>query len=192
MSSTRAWLFRVLVLASGGLLLYSWLIPWWSARIMEVGGKDHIVIYPFGLQVNLEGVHSFIDVAANDLPAWVTPFMWAYVGIAIAALLYSLFAQDKEIRVWKVRFTLPSLTIGIVGFSYIVVAVIMVIIASIKTGDLGVELIGTVITDEYDEIEGYVNVRSGLVLGYWLAYVAGTLLILLALLRNKIIGKSDQ
>ncbi len=191
MSSTRDWLFRVLVLASGGLLLYSWFIPWWSAHIIEVGGIDHIVIYPFGLQVNLEGVHSFIDVAANDLPAWVTPFMWAYVGIAIAALLYSLFAKDKEIRVWKVRFTLPSLTIGIVGFSYIVVAATAVTVLAIKAGAFGVPVIGTVITDYIDEIEGYVNLVTSLRFGYWLAYGAGTLLIVLALLRNKIIGKRD-
>jgi hypothetical protein len=193
MSSTRAWLFRVLVLASGGLLLYSWFQPWWSARVMAVVGEHHVVIHPFGLEVILEDIYNFIDVAAADIPAWVTPVMWAYLAIAIAALLFSLWAKDKELKLWKVRFTLPSWTIGIVGFSYIVVAVTMFIIATMKTADLGIPLIGITETQGFEVLEGLsVSIKSDLQLGYWLAYGAGTLLILLALLRNKIIGRSDQ
>jgi hypothetical protein len=119
--------------------------------------------------------------------------MWAYLGIVIAALLFSLWAKDKDIRIWKAGFKLPSLIIGVAGFSYIVVLVTAAIVATIKTGEvLDMQLIGTTAI----ALEGGTGEAgsSGFIvadarLGYWLAWGAGTLLILLALLRNKIIGK---
>ncbi len=196
MSSTRAWLFRVLVLASGGLLAYSWFTPWWSAYVRELGGRDHIVIMPWILDVDKDKLGMFMDlVTGYDLPVWFFPAMWAYLGIVIAALLFSLFAKDKVIKVWKGTFNLPSLIIGIAGFSYIVVAITMVIVTTIMIGDaLGMKFIG--VTSIY--VEGVTQEGGGqgfvvadLQLGYWLAWGAGTLLIILALLRNKIIGKRD-
>ena len=145
MSSTRAWLFRVLVLASGGLLLYSWFMPWWSAYIRELVGKEHMVIRPWGLEVDKSALGEYLElVTGYDLPSWFPQAMWAYLGIVIAALLFSLWAKDKDLKFWKVRFTLPSLIIGIVGFSYIVVLVTAAIVATIKTGDaIRRHLIGT-------------------------------------------------
>jgi hypothetical protein len=170
-------------------LLYSWFIPWWSVRIVE-DDMDHVWLHPWGLEVTKEAA-LYIDLSAAEMPVWFTPAMWAYLGIVVAALLFSLWAKDKELKLWKVRSTLPSWTIGIVGFSYIVVAATAVTVLAIKAGAFGVPVIGTVITDYIDEIEGYVNLVTSLRFGYWLAYGAGALLILLALLRNKIIGKRD-
>ncbi len=188
MSSTRAWLFRVLVLASGGLLLYSWFQPWWSAYAIGYPGKEHLLIRPWGLEVDKTIIGPYLgSVTGWEMPALLTPAMWTYLAIAIAALLFSLWAKDKDLKFWKVRSTLPSWTIGIVGFSYIVVLVTMVIVAAIKTGEVvGMKLIGSTVLSVAGDTGPMV---ADLQLGYWLAYGAGTLLIVLALLRNKIIGQ---
>ncbi len=196
MSSTRAWLFRVLVLASGGFLLYSWLAPWWSAFIRELPGKEHMVIRPWGLELD-NVLDPYMDLAAGwELPSWFPQAMWAYLGIVIAVLLFSLWAKDKDIRIWKAGFKLPSLIIGVAGFSYIVVLVTAAIVATIKTGDvLDMQLIGTTaiaLEGGTGEAGSSGFIVADALLGYWLAWGAGTLLIVLALLRNKIIGKSDQ
>jgi hypothetical protein len=165
-------------------------MPWWSAYVVGSPGKEHIMIRPWGLELDLTVVGPYLGlVTGYEMPVWLTPTMWAYLGIVIAGLLFSLWAKDKELKLWKVRSTLPSLIIGIVGFSYIVVLVTMFIVATIKTGDvLGLKLIGTTVVS----IGGNRGtIVSDLQLGYWLAWSAGTLLIVLALLRNKIIGKSS-
>jgi hypothetical protein len=85
---------------------------------------------------------------------------------------------------------LPSLLIGLVGFSYIVIAVIAYIFASIRTEDFfgGVNLVGyTYITQDVPYESG---VEGKLLVGYYLTYAAGFVCIVLALLRSKIIGRA--
>ena len=188
MSNARAWLFRGLVLAFGGLLVFSWFRPWWAVGIVEEEGAQNVWLHPWGIEVTKEA-KTYIDLTAAQMPGWFTPAMWVYLGIVIAALLFSLWAKDKELNIWKVRLTLPSLTIGVVGFSYIALLVTAVTVLRIKLADFGVPLTGRSITDYIDEIEGYVNLITGLQFGYWLAIAAGTSLIVVALLRSKIIGK---
>jgi hypothetical protein len=48
----RTWLFRGLVLASVGLLVWSWFMPWWSAWVWAIDVKDAVVIRPWGLEQN--------------------------------------------------------------------------------------------------------------------------------------------
>ncbi len=185
MSILRVWIFRVLVLASGGLLLYSWLMPWWSFRIYELW-TDVAVIRPWGIEIDAPRDYLYL-IAGSDMPGWFGPVMWTYLGIVIAALLFSLSARNKGFKLWRIRFRLPSFIIGFVGFSYIVVVVLAVIIAAIRTGDyFDMPLIGDYFI-KISESE-YSDTSASLLLGYWLACGVGPLLLVLALLRSKIIG----
>jgi hypothetical protein len=187
MGNSRVWIFRFLLLAVTGLLVYSWFQPWWQASI-EMVADDAAVIHPWGLETNMPAdVMTFVRGA--DMPGWFAPAMFTYLGIVIVALLASLFIANKKIKLWKINVTLPGLLIGLSGFSYIVVVVLAVIVAAIRTGDYYyMKLLGNTLIDMGGEIQA--NANGYLLTGYWLACAAGPLLILLALLRNKIIGKS--
>ncbi|MBX3560161.1 hypothetical protein, partial [Chelatococcus sp.] len=49
--SARIWLFRALVVIGAGLMLWSWFSPWWSAKISDLVGSDHIVLHPWGVEM---------------------------------------------------------------------------------------------------------------------------------------------
>jgi hypothetical protein len=80
------------------------------------------------------------------------------------------------------------LVILIVGISYIVVLVTAAIFAAIRTGDFwGMHLLGKTLI-VINDLES--EVIAGFLPGYYVAYAAGILMVILALLRNKITGKT--
>ena len=187
MSNTRVWLFRVLILAVLALMIVSWFMPWWAADVVEIKWPAEVQIHPWGLESAPLSSFAFA-IAGSDMPVWFAPAMWAYFGLFIGLLLFSLFAKEKEVRLAKLKSTLPKVLIGGVGLSFILIVVTAAIVIAIRTGDFyGVKLIGTV-DIVFSEFE-VSDVVTGLNLGYWLACSVGPLLIVLALFRNKIIGQ---
>lgn len=182
-------MLRFLVIAAIGLMVVSWLLPWWSADILALG-KDILVIHPYGLEHHLGGIVDILPEGATDMPAFFAPLIWIYFGICIAILLYTLLMKYKEVQIYRFRFKLNKLLIGVVGFSYIIVAVLAIIIATIRTSELNMPLLG------YNVVSlGWVYetaVDSSLQFGYYLAYGVGLILLVIALLYNKILGKSIQ
>jgi len=185
MSNSRVWLFRGLVIVAAGLLLLSWFLNWWSADIETVSIKDAIVIHPYGL-VDKTGISILIGVT---MPSFFTPLMWTYLGLVVAALLIGAWLKDKNVSLFRRKFNLSRWLVGIVGFSYIVVVVLAVIVAAIKTGEVGgLHLLGRTFIRYSKDFQSWVDAK--LLFGYWLACGVGPLLIVLALLRNKIIGRT--
>lgn len=189
MSNSRVWVFRGLVIVAGGLMLLSWFMPWWSCVVYELGSKDIVVIHPYGLWQNTAALGPWVSfLKGAEMPVWFAPFAWTYLGICVILLLYSLFAKEKTFNLGKFRLSLPQVLIGCVGLSYILTVIIAVIVAAIRTADFGMHLIGYSYIDR-----GYPYVsdaHAGFLFGYWLAWGVGLLLIALALLRNRIIGKA--
>ncbi len=185
MGNARAWFYRILVVASTAFMAVTWLMPWWRCEIKDI--SSWVQIRPWGLEDNL-GANSFY-VIGSSMPDFFAPLMWIYFGLCIAALLFSLFARNKEIKIWKIKTTLSSFIIGFVGCSYIVVVITAVIMAAVRTGDFyGTHLIGKTHIDLGEPM--VTDVYANLLRGYWLACCVGPLLVILALLRNKIIGRS--
>jgi hypothetical protein len=185
-SSARVWIFRVLTLAAAGLMLVSWILPWWACDIYEVA-PNAVIIHPWGLEEHLGDMASMI--ARAQMPAFFAPFMWTYLGVCMLALLLSLFAKERVISLGKFKLSLPQVLVGGVGISYIVVVVVAVIFAAIRTKDFwNLKLIGYTYVSLGPPAES--GVMANLQLGYWLAGGVGILCLALALLRNKIIGKS--
>lgn len=182
----RVWLYRVSVLAAGGILLASWFLPWWTARVQELHGSDHVVMHPWGVDVNSPKILTYMPPTVDmNMPDFFAPAMWAYFGLIIVALVFALFAQDKVFSVWKVRLTLPSLIIGGVGLSYLVAIITAAVVTTIRLADAGMPLMGKITVVVGSDI-GTGTVFSNLGLGYYLAAAAGLLLIILALLRDTI------
>lgn len=188
MTSPRVWLYRILIILSIGFLLLTWFMDWWGCNIYALHG-DVVIIHPYGMWLDLETIGGFISlIKGYEMPIWFTPAMWIYLVICVGLLLFSLFAKNKEFKIIKIKTTLPSFIIGLVGFSYIFVCILAVIVISIRA----VNFFETPLQGYFSIYigEGFQSgAESSLRLGYWLAVVVGPLLMLLAILRNKIIGK---
>jgi len=180
MNRFRVWLFRGLVVVAAGLMVVSFILPWWAARAPSIG---NVTIYPHGLFTDLGIYIPYVEGA--EMPGYFTPLMWLYLGICVIALLYGSWVVEKDITIGKLKSRVSTLLIGGVGLSYILIVVLAVVIAAIRTGDFGVTLFG-ISRVVYHPI---IDVEASLQFGYWLACAVGPLCIVLALLRDKIIVK---
>jgi hypothetical protein len=189
MSAFRVWFFRVLIAASIALMIVGWIMDWWACQVFEIGTMDVVVIHPWGLWMNEDEIGLFTSrLAGADMPGWFGPIMWGYLCICIALLLFSMFAREKKVNLFgKVKINLPSLILICVGLSYILVVIIALVFAAIRTGDFfGLHLIGYTMIDAGEPLIS--GAEANFKLGYWLSCAVGPVLIILALLRNKIIG----
>jgi hypothetical protein len=185
MSKSRVWLFRGIVVVVVGLMLASWFLPWWAAKFSALPVGDAAIIHPFGLWVDVEGMGGFAAfIKGAGMPGWFAPLMWTYLGICTVALLYGSWLGEKSVRVGRFYVKLSKLLIGGVGISYIVIAVLAVIVAAIQTGHYyGSHLLGVT----YFEEDYFLS--ASLQPGYYMAHGVGLLCIALALLHDKIMGK---
>ncbi|MFP4642398.1 MAG: hypothetical protein ACLFPU_09535 [Dehalococcoidia bacterium] len=184
MNNTGIWTFRILVLAGTGLLLASWFLPWWTVNI-EALGKDIVQIRPWGLAMD-ERLGGFeVLLKGADMPVWFAPFMWAYLGLSVIALLASLWVRGVEVNIGKFKVELCQLLVGGVGVSYLVVGIVTAVYGSIRSqAMMGIPLLGRHFIDMGDPLVTYVEGRF--LPGYYLIFVAAIMLIALALLRNRI------
>ena len=190
MSNARTWIFRGLVLAAAALFLFSWFQPWWTAYVVELK-VTAINIYAYGLE-------SFIPIEYQNwivgydsaMPAWFTPFMWAYLVICMLILGYSLFASsEKGISLGKFRMSMPTLLTAGVGLSVIGVCIIGIIVILMNLEQFyGAPLNGTITIDMGDPYQS--DVDTALLPGYYLLGATGVLLLVLSVIRQFIVGKS--
>jgi len=167
-------------------MLYSWYSPWWGARISDLSGNDHILMRPWGVEVMVAEIRIYANRALYAMPAFFSPLMWVYLGVCMLALAVSLFVE-RLFTLGGFRFSLPKVLIGLVGLSYVIAAATAFGIAQIRAGAGGVEFVGSSIV--YNPItQGNTRFIAALKPGYWMAFGAGTFLIALALLRDRIVG----
>ena len=190
MSNIRVWIYRLLVTVGAGLILYSWFQPWWQAYIVEID-EIAVTIYPYNMEVIMGEYPEWFIGFDSAMPAWFFPFMWAYLGLSLAALLVSLFISDNKImRLGPLTWSLPQALIAIVGLSYIIIVASAVLTIAIRSGDFyDAPLMGSIFISIPGEIPYESWVDTGLKFGYWLACAAGPFLVILALFRNRIIGR---
>jgi hypothetical protein len=183
-SNTGVWVYRLLVAGAGGLMLVSWLLPWWTIDA-ESFGPNLVQIHPWGLEMNERLGDFVIFLKGANMPGWFAPFMWVYLGLCMIALLVGLWEQGKKVGIGKFKIKLSQFLIGGVGLSYVVAGIVAAIYASIRTKSLmHVPLLGRSFLDMGGEFTTFVESRF--LIGYYLVYVAGILLIALAFLRSRI------
>jgi hypothetical protein len=188
MSVFRIWVFRILILASIGLIMFGWFTPWWHANIVMI--EANVWVRPWGLESDLSfyGAERYIQDA--QMPVWFGPLMWTFLGISVLALLVGLFIKDRKISLGKLKISLPQLLIIKVGIAYTMVAIIGITYMAVEMSKYygGMKLMGTFHMDLGEPMVS--DVHCILQLGYWIICCVGPLLIILGLLRNKITGRA--
>jgi hypothetical protein len=197
MGNGRVWLFRFLVLALGALLVVTWFMPWWTCYVEGEGvTASTVVIHPYGLDGGgLTGYFELMPEGGTEVevPGILIAALWVYFGLAGAALLLGLIFNNKTLRLFGKELNISRWLVGIVGFSYILVAVIAYFFAKSKVDALGIPFSGEAFNVNLGKFAMWdiiINTDAGLRIGYFLTFVAGGGLLLLGLLRNKIVGNS--
>lgn len=188
----RTAIFDVLTLAGGGLFLYAWFQPWWTAYIVELK-EIGIAIFPYAMVIGTSLLDYPQWLIGAEMPAWFFRLMWVYLACTMVALVFSLIASEKsKIGLGKFKVSLPKALVGGVGLSYIVFVVVCVTVIAIRAPQFyNAPLQGSIfvrMAEHEGNAQSFVN--TGLQFGYWLACAAGPFLVALALLRDKIVGKS--
>ncbi len=150
-------------------MIASFIMPWWIGSIREISA---VTIYGWGLRLNLDALTSYI--ASDVTPIWQVVLAWVYVGISVGLAIYSTWLGR-----WKGSALLGIIGVGLIV--YVIVAVHMVI--TNRTADFGVPLEGMRIIGETEVL--YTKLQAG----YNLAYIAGGILVSLAIIRGFIFGK---
>jgi hypothetical protein len=174
----RQWFFRVLVLLSAGAMLYSAILPWWSADVQLVvtpaSGLEgfKVVLYQHGIPTTAGAEYFQTDVT----PGNQVNIAWAYIGVSMGLLVLGSFLRGRKGK-W---------IIGGTGAMYIIYALVALFWISRRAIVYNVPIAGhTVLVAQNGEI-----VDTGFHLGYWLVFASGLMSLALATFRDKITGKT--
>jgi hypothetical protein len=178
----REWLYRVLVLAAGVLMVISALLPWWQTQIWhyEVGTPWNLTIHMYGIPRSEapSELASFGDLT----PAYQMVLAWLYVAASFGLALWSTWLKGKK----------GQLLMAVVGvmFAAYAATTAYVVIAN-RVADFGGTLTGPslISVPQQDNSDVKLNLNGKLQMGWYLAYVAAGVMVLLALLRRIIAGK---
>ena len=165
----RIWIYRILVVIACGLMLVSFLLPWWSTGMVVQGFSrqdNAIQVFGYGLKHQLNQLEPYIldDVT----PFYQNVLAFVYLGVSLAAAAGSILIKGR-----KGAFLL--LLCGLGYLAYMLAATI-----TQRLGDFGIAMQGwSTISNQVRK----VSFESSLGLGYYLAYASSILLTALATLR---------
>lgn len=181
-----AWIFRVLLVAAAAFMAYSWFQSWWISDVAVIQGTNDIVLHPWGVEV-VRQVRVSADPELYSMPAFFAPFTWVYFGVAMLALLASLFANMK-ISLGPIKLPLAAVLIALVGLSYLAAAGIAYGIGEMRSAGMDINFIGR---SQYTDPTSGRKMRmvSELQDGYWYALYAGAALVVLSLVRFLFVRK---
>lgn len=185
--SWRLWLFSALVAVAVSLMVVSFIMPWWTANIFAEEGTnitDAIRVYGHGLEHSLAQLRSYI--IEDETPFYQTVLAWVYLGVSTGLVLLSIWLKGRK----------GSWLLGGIGLIYIAYAAIaaFVVIAG-RFNEVGLSMSGVGFSLQgwnsfyIEAAGGGGSMYSTLRFGYYLTYAAGLTCLVLALFRDKIIGK---
>lgn len=183
----RLWLFGTLVVVAASLMVVSFIMPWWTASIYGEDGTtiiDGIRIYGHGLQHSLAQLRNFI--IKDETPFYETVLAWAYLGVSAGLVLLSIGLKGKKGR-WLLGGT------GLIYVAYAAIAAFVVIAERLREVGLAQSGVALPLQGHGFFIAsgegGGADIYTTLRFGYYLAYAAGLMCLVLALFRDKIVGK---
>ena len=179
LKTLRHWLFRLIVAVVCSIMIWSFTIPWWTARITSVSpvGERFYQLNIYGWGIPSPTDINLVQYIAQDVtPIYQTYLAWAYVGISITAALVSTYLKGKK----------GQLLLGISGIGLVVYALVAAfMVIATRLNELGIAFQGT---SSYQS----AHILSSLRFGFYLACITGSLFIVLAFVRNIIVGKSKE
>ncbi len=197
MNTARVWIFRALVLIGAAGFVYSFFQPWWIAHCeSSVAGIHDVIVHPYGLDGGgLEGYFTLMPGGGVEVsvPTFLIIIIWVFFGAALAALALAMIFNKATLPILGKRLNISRWATGLVGLLYIIVAVAGMTFAYTKIAALGMPFVGDawVHIGEFAMWKIELDVNASLGIGLYVAGATGIYLLVIALLRNKIVGKSE-
>jgi hypothetical protein len=168
------WVFRFLVIAATILMILSFTMPWWKATFTIGFSSDTSVVnvYGWGLRHSLTLLASY--VTRDVTPLYQTILAWIYIGTIGSLAIVSTWVKGIK----------GQLLLAGTANTYILYAAISVfVVISNRVSHDNIPLQGATVIPLIEQMD-FITVQSSLQPGYYLAYVAAGLLIILAMLRT--------
>ena len=160
-----------------GLYLVSAMVD--CRRCCDQGYKRHYS-HPWGAEV-VRQVRVQADPALYSMPAFFTPFTWAYFGASMLALAASLFVNWK-IPLGPIKVPVATVLILLVGLSYLTTVGLAYGIGTLRAAGMDVSFTGK---SEFMDPMSHRKMKMEAYLqpGYWRALYSGIVFVVLAGLR---------
>lgn len=144
-SLIRAWLFRLLIIALCGLIIWAFTKPWWIGGIESYYGITGTVkIYGWGIPHTGGAVGN--EIADDITPLWQTRLAWSFVGISCVTAFASTFLKG-------LRGQLLLGTVGAGIAAYALTAAFIVIQG--RLSEMGINLQGrAILAEEWEQLSG--------------------------------------
>jgi hypothetical protein len=175
-----AWVYRGLASAAAVMMVYSFSQPWWTASITTADANvplplEAIKVYGWGLRHALVQLETYIK--ADETPFYQTALAWVYLGVSAALIIITAWFKG-----WWNRVLMA--VVGIIYIGYAWTAIFKVVATRLTTysADIGGFMSPIVTVGDNYLSGGYVKVTGILTSAYTLAYIAGGLCIVLAIL----------
>jgi hypothetical protein len=171
-----------LVLAGVILMLISFAMAWWSVEVsfLDIGFGGTVKIFGYGLRHTMEGSYYLAD---DVTPLYQSILAWGYIGAAVCVALAGNFLKSR----------VGAFLTGAVGVAHIsYVAVTMFVVITNRVNELGFAVLGPSVVVYPAGRDTTVSYLAGLEPGYYLAYVAGGILVVSALLHYITAKKSPS
>jgi hypothetical protein len=175
----KIWLYRGLIIIVCALFVISFLLHWWTTSITIQGFAQQVNavrIFAYGLRHTL--VEYRVYILDDEIPYFQTLLAFMYLIVSLAVALGSTWIKGRK-GFWLL------LACGI-GYLVYISAATWIIIQRLDTFDIVLQGASRVSYNVRN-----VSFQSSLGLGFYLAYVSGVLMILLAFLRRLFIKSGD-
>ena len=174
MKNIRFWLLQAFIGIVIALMIVSFIGPWWVAYIESSPNLASVVnvtinLYQWGIPVGMESEYYSTDLT----PFYQIILARIFLGASILLALFSSWLKGKK----------GQLLLGLIGISWIGYALGALYLISTRTAEYGISMQGTVTLDTFPVI-----ITSSLQSGYYIAYAAGFLCLVLVFTRNRITG----
>jgi len=190
MTKIRPWIFRVLVAATAGVFAYAWMQWWWSAYVQEL--QTYVWIQPWGLFGNVGEMQVLIQDAY--MPGWFPYLMWTVFAVLMAGFLLILITSfsKKGINLFgKFKISMPTFFTTVTGVALVVVMAISLYMMITNMKEFyNTPLQGSMFVNFGEAYHS--NVITTLHPAYYMAWSAGPVLLVLAVIRRFIVGKNQE
>jgi hypothetical protein len=172
----------LLVLAGVIIMLISFAMAWWSVEVtfLDIGFGGTVKIFGYGLRHTMTGSYYLVD---DETPVYQSVLAWAYLGVGVCLAIAGNFIKSR----------IGACLTGVVGLAHIAyVAVTIFVVVTNRVSELGFAVFGPSVVVYPAGRDTTVSYLAGLEPGYYLAYIAGGLLIVSALVHYFFRGGSTH
>jgi hypothetical protein len=178
----RVLIYRVFTFVAAILFIISTINPWWICEIyipqdeLAPDSPTPVEIYQYGLRHNFEE-ELYDYIAEDETPYYQRVSAIIYIALSVLLIIYSILLKSSKVK-WL---------LGFVGIVYIGYAITAIAVIYNRLSALGIALLGESTVVYMNAVNWPISFYAKIGFGYYLAFGAGIMCIILSLLHKYIL-----